>query len=250
MLTVRTLSLAPRFGHVVPDTSLAQLRDDIGMSTLSLSSIIVSFSLMVAMAIMVYSFRVSFERWLYKVLPADVQLREPLGNDTAYWTAADQTAAGAVAGVSRAEFRRTRQIFLDPARPPVTLIARGGDALRGAGELPLLRSVPPARLGTANPRGSPKSFRTFTAIGSARRSILPLSGRKKRFDDRRNRRDYAHAAARWSISRNAYVSATGDADANEGSLWLNAHADAATVVAALRAVLAHGNLPPTVRSRY
>jgi putative ABC transport system permease protein len=39
-LTVRILSWAPRLGRVVPDTALAQLRDDLGLSTLSLSSII------------------------------------------------------------------------------------------------------------------------------------------------------------------------------------------------------------------
>ena len=143
--------LAPRLGHVVPDTALAQMEDDIGMSTLSLSSIIVSFSLMVAMAIMVYSFRISFERWLDKVLPADVQMREPLGNDTAYWTAADQSAAAATAGVSRAEFRRTRPLLLDPARPPVILIARGATARQTAEQLPLLSSLPATRLGAGEP---------------------------------------------------------------------------------------------------
>lgn len=241
MLTVRTLSLAPRVGHVVPDTSLAQLRDDIGMSTLSLASIIVSFSLMVAMAIMVYSFRVSFERWLDKVLPADVQLREPLGSDTAYWTAADQAAAVALAGVSRAEFRRTRRIFLDPARPPVTLIARGATAPQTAGELPLLRSLPPARLGSNEPAWISEELQNLYGYGTGDPIDLPLNGREKRFVVAGIWRDYARAAGAVVISRNAYVRATGDADANEGSVWLDAHADTASVVAALRTVLAHGD---------
>ena len=240
MLTVRTLSLAPRLGHVVPDTSLAQLRDDIGMSTLSLSSIIVSFSLMVAMAIMVYSFRVSFERWLDKVLPADVQLREPLGNDTAYWTAADQTAAGAVAGVSRAEFRRTRQIFLDPARPPVTLIARGATASQTAGELPLLRSLPPARL-SGEPAWISEELQDLYGYRPGDPIDLPLDGRQKRFVIAGIWRDYARAAGAVVISRDAYESATGDHDANEGSVWLDTHADTASVVAALRAALTRGS---------
>jgi putative ABC transport system permease protein len=240
MLTVRTLSLAPRLGHVVPDTSLAQLRDDIGMSTLSLSSIIVSFSLMVAMAIMVYSFRVSFERWLDKVLPADVQLREPLGNDTAYWTAADQTAAGAVAGVSRAEFRRTRQIFLDPARPPVTLIARGATAPQTAGELPLLRSLPPARL-SGEPAWISEELQDLYGYRPGDPIDLPLDGRQKRFVIAGIWRDYARAAGAVVISRDAYESATGDHDANEGSVWLDTHADTASVVAALRAALTRGS---------
>jgi putative ABC transport system permease protein len=84
-LTVKA-ALAPRTIACGLDTAVAQLRENVGLSTLSLASIIVSFSLMVAMAIMVYSFRVSFEHWLGKLLPADMQMREPLGNDTAYWS--------------------------------------------------------------------------------------------------------------------------------------------------------------------
>jgi putative ABC transport system permease protein len=244
MLTVRTLGLAPRLGHVVPDTSLAQLRDDIGRSTLSLSSIIVSFSLMVAMAIMVYSFRVSFERWLDKVLPADVQLREPIGSDTAFWTAADQRAARAVAGVSRAEFRRTRQIFLDPARPPVTLIARGATAPESAGELPLLRTLPPARLGANEPAWISEELQDLYGYRIGEAIDLPLSGRERRFIVAGVWRDYARASGAVVISRESYVNATGDLDANEGSVWLDAHADTRSVVAALRAALAPGNLVP------
>ena len=56
-LTVKGLGLAPRTHRVALDTAVAQLRENVGLSTLSLASIIVSFSLMVAMAIMVYSFR-------------------------------------------------------------------------------------------------------------------------------------------------------------------------------------------------
>src|ERR1019366_6151576 len=104
----------------------------------------VSFSLMVAMAIMVFSFRVSFEHWLSKLLPADLQIREPLGNDTAYWTFEEQAKLAAVPGIQRFEFRRTRQILLDPARPAVTLIARGSSKEQAADELPLVQSaVPP-----------------------------------------------------------------------------------------------------------
>jgi len=139
-LTVRALGWAPRTRGVVVNTAVAQLRENVGLSTLSLASIIVSFSLMVAMAIMVYSFRVSFDHWLGKLLPADLQLRVPFGNDTAYWSSADQASLAAVEGVSRVEFRRTRQLLLDPARAPVTLIARGATEVQAAQELPLVRS--------------------------------------------------------------------------------------------------------------
>src|SRR6202030_1370833 len=106
LLTVRMLALAPRTNRVVWDSAIAQVRENVGISTLSLASIIVSFSLMVAMAIMVYSFRVSFEHWLGKLLPADLQIREPLGNDTAYWPPAEQATLASVPGVERLAFRR------------------------------------------------------------------------------------------------------------------------------------------------
>jgi putative ABC transport system permease protein len=140
-LTIKALSLAPRTHRVVIDAAVAQLRENVGLSTLSLASIIVSFSLMVAMAIMVYSFRVSFEHWLGKLLPADMQLREPYGNDTAFWSPADQAALATVAGVSRIEFRRSRPLLLDATRAPITLIARGATDAQAAAELPLLQSL-------------------------------------------------------------------------------------------------------------
>jgi putative ABC transport system permease protein len=241
MLTLKTLGLAPRLGHVVPDTALAQMEDDIGMSTLSLSSIIVSFSLMVAMAIMVYSFRVSFERWLDKVLPADVQVREPLGNDTAYWTAADQRAAAATAGVSRAEFRRTRPLLLDPARPPVILIARGATALQTAEQLPLLSSLPATRLGAGEPAWISEELQDLYGYRLGEPIDLPLNGREIRFVVAGIWRDYARAAGAVAISRDAYAAATGDRDANEGSVWLDAHAQVASVIAGLRSALSHGD---------
>jgi len=100
------------------DTALAQLRENVGLSTLSLASIIVSFSLVVAMAIMVFSFRESLDHWLGKLLPADLQLRVPFGNDTAYWSAADQEKLQALDGIARIEFRRTRHYCWTPPGSP------------------------------------------------------------------------------------------------------------------------------------
>ena len=79
-LTRTALRALPASGRVVLDTALAQLQGSVGLTTVSLAAIIVSFSLMVAMAIMVHSFRDSFELWLIKLLPADLQLRLPFGS--------------------------------------------------------------------------------------------------------------------------------------------------------------------------
>jgi putative ABC transport system permease protein len=240
-LTVKGLRLAPRTRRIVLDTAVAQLRENVGLSTLSLASIIVSFSLMVAMAIMVYSFRMSFDRWLGKLLPADMQLREPYGSDTAYWSAADQAKLAAVPGVSRIEFRRTRQILLDPARAPVTLIARGATSAQTAAELPLLQTQPLTPPSKAEPAWISESLQDLYGYKLGSEIDLPLAGRSQRFTVAGIWRDYARTTGAIVISRQAYLAATGDGSANEGSIWLNAGANAALTETALRARFARGD---------
>ena len=239
-LTVSLLRIAPRAHRVVPDTALAQLRDNIALSTLSLASVIVSFSLMVAMAIMVYSFRVSFEGWLGKLLPADLQLREALGNDTAYWSPQDQQAAAALAGVARVEFRRTRPLLLDAQRPPVTLIVRGSSARQVSQELPLLQSFHGALPDDAPPAWISEAVADLYGLAPGARIDLPLGERMRHFIVAGIWRDYARAFGAVVITRPAYIEATHDADANEGSVWLKPGSDPARVESELRAALAHG----------
>jgi putative ABC transport system permease protein len=240
-LTVQALGWAPRTHRIVVDTAVAQLRENVGLSTLSLASIIVSFSLMVAMAIMVYSFRVSFDTWLGKLLPADLQLRVPFGNDTAYWSSADQARLAAVAGVSRIEFRRTRQLLLDPARAPVTLIARGATAAQTMQELPLVRSAALPLPANAEPVWISEALQDLYGYEPGSQIDLPLAGRIRRFTVAGVWRDYARSSGSVVISRRAYVTATGDDSANEGSVWLGGGAVAAEIEAALRARFARSD---------
>ncbi|HEY4971255.1 MAG TPA: ABC transporter permease, partial [Steroidobacteraceae bacterium] len=241
ILTVQALSLAPRTRHIVLDTAVAQLRENVGVSTLSLASIIVSFSLMVAMAIMVYSFRMSFDHWLGKLLPADMQLREPLGNDTAYWSAADQARLASVAGIARIEFRRTRLLLIDPARAPVILIARGASAAQAAAELPLVRSTPMPPPANAEPAWISEALQDLYGYEVGGPIDLPLAGRSRRFTVTGVWRDYARMSGSVVISRPAYIAATGDATANEGSIWLDSGASASATEALLRARFARAD---------
>jgi putative ABC transport system permease protein len=258
-LTIKALSLAPRTHRVVIDAAVAQLRENVGLSTLSLASIIVSFSLMVAMAIMVYSFRVSFEHWLVKLLPADMQLREPYGNDTAFWSPADQASLATVTGVSRIEFRRSRPLLLDATRAPITLIARGATDAQAAAELPLLQSLkqPPTQAAPqaapplqAAPQAAPPSSEAawisealadLYGYKLGDRIDLPLAGRSRPFRVNGIWRDYARTTGAIVISRPAYLAATGDAGANEGSIWLTPGANPASTESALRSRFARGD---------
>jgi len=236
-LTVNVLRRAPRTGRVVLDTAIAQLRENVGLSTLSLSSIIVSFSLMVAMAIMVYSFRVSFEEWLGKVLPADIQLRAPVGNDTAYLPPALQAKLVALPVAARVEFRRTRQVQLDAARAPVALIARDLLPGRMAEQLPLLRAAPKAPTGVESAWIS-EALQDLYGYRLGATIAVPLGGQARRFYVAGIWRDYARNTGAIVIDRAAYSAATGDRDATEASLWLRPGADPDAAVAAVRASFA------------
>ena len=238
VLWIKILKIAPRIDVTVADTAIAQLRENIGLSTLSLASVIVSFSLMVAMAIMVYSFRASFEQWLGKLLPADLQMREPLSNDTAYWSPADQARLAAVPGVARIEFRRTRQLLLDAAHPPVTLIARNSTGAQIADALPLLRRMQSPLPEDTEPAWISEALGDLYGYKLGDTLALPLGGRTRRFTIAGIWRDYARAFGAIVITRTAYVEATGDSSANEGAVWLDGRTRPAAAEAALRGCFA------------
>jgi putative ABC transport system permease protein len=90
-----------------------------------LAAMVASVSLMVAMAIMVASFRQSLDDWLTVMLPADLYVRS--ASDTVAFNAADRTGIERIPGVVRVEFMRATSIVLEKAAPRVTLLARDID---------------------------------------------------------------------------------------------------------------------------
>jgi putative ABC transport system permease protein len=189
---------------------------------------------------MVYSFRVSFDRWLGKLLPADLQLREPFGNDTAFWSPGLQARLAAVDGISHIEFRRTRPLLLDPARPPVTLIARGSSPLQVSADLPLIQNAGTPLPPSAAPAWISEALQNLYGYRRGDSIELPLAGRRRPFTVAGVWRDYARPAGAVVISRPDYIALTGDGAANEASVWLGERASAAGVEARLRAVFAGG----------
>src|SRR6266404_4310190 len=143
-LLIGSIALMPRLSQVVFDAlplprspglalALAQLRGAPGQAAVSLAAIVASFSLMAAMAIMVASFRQSLDEWLNTVLPAELYLRTSHAGDTGYLEPGFEARVRALPQVARADFLRSGRILLDPARPPLVLIARdrAGQAVPG-----------------------------------------------------------------------------------------------------------------------
>jgi putative ABC transport system permease protein len=236
-LTLRLIARIPRTGHVVPDTALAQLQGSLSSSTVSLASMIVSFSLMVAMAIMVHSFRDSFELWLDKLLPADVQLRSALGSDTGALSAAAQGRIAALTGVARAEFRRTQPILLRSDRAAVTLIARDMPPMRAADTLPLLREAVQPPTAALPQAWISEAVQDLYGYAPGQQLELPLAGRSQSFFIAGVWRDYVHSGGAIVIRRHDYVAATGDHSATEASIWRAPRTGTAAIDAAIRAAL-------------
>jgi putative ABC transport system permease protein len=236
-VTRRLLGAVRPTGHVVPDTALAQLQGSLGSSTVSLAAMIVSFALMVAMAIMVHSFRQSFESWLGKLLPADLQLFAALGGDTSSISASEQTRIAALNGVARAQFQRMQPIYLRADRPAVALIAREV-APDPADSLPLVREARPANGSALPPVWISEAVQDRFGYQPGQQLALPLAARSRPFFIAGVWRDYVHANGALVIRRQDYIAASGDRSATEGALWLQPRVAPAAIEAAIRAALA------------
>jgi putative ABC transport system permease protein len=236
----RLTGTASRSGYAPLDVAVAQLQGSASVATVSLAAIVVSFSLMVAMAIMVHSFRNSFDLWLVKLLPADLQLRLSAFSDTGALALDQQTRIAALPGVARAEFRRVRQLWLSADRAPVVLIARDLDPARAGDTLPLLRDAQqPAPAGT-QPAWISESLQDLYGLHPGDRLSLPLDGQLLPLFVAGIWRDYVRPEGAIVMARSAYIAATGDHSANEGSLWRSPQSSAPALDAAVRASLALG----------
>ncbi len=235
------LALAGMPRAVPLSLALAQLRGAPGQAMVSLSAIVASFALMVAMAIMVASFRESVDEWLNAVLPADFYLRTSHLGDTVFLDPAFESGVRMLPGVARAEFLRTGRLTLDPARPVVALIARD---LPGGAE----KSLPLLGPALARNSGDPPAAWVSEAVAAVygyqpgKRIGLAIGGERKAFVVAGVWRDYARQHGAIVIDRADYARLTGDNRVNDAALWLHPGVGEAQIEAALRA-LPGGALP-------
>jgi putative ABC transport system permease protein len=217
------------------ELALAQLRGAPGQAAVSLAAIVASFSLMVAMAIMVASFRQSVADWLEDLLPADVYFRTALGAESASLGPEDEARVRALPGVARVEFTRNLRVTLDANRPQVVVLARPLDAQALAEALPVVRSAPAAE------GGAPAAFISEAVADIYRLRpgdllTLPFATRPAQFRVAGVWRDYARQHGAIVIERDAYLQATGDTRSNDVAIWLAPGTDRAAVKQALRAL--------------
>jgi putative ABC transport system permease protein len=212
--------------------ALAQLRGAPGQATVSLAAIVASFSLMAAMAIMVASFRGSVDDWLGAVLPADLFFRSSQSGDTAWLDPAQQARIRALPQVERVVYLRSARLALDPARPPVALLARDAYAIR----------FPEVGRGYERKPDDPPAAWVSEAAAElygyapGKLITLPLAGEPRRFVVAGIWRDYARQHGAIVIEREVYVAYTGDRRVTDAAIYLRPGATEAAAMDAIRAL--------------
>ncbi len=234
MLSHKVFHSLPLAGRPSTVLAFAQLSGAPGQAMVSLAAIVASFSLMVAMAIMVASFRSSVHQWLDTMLPADLYLRTTHAGETAFVEARLEERVRRLPQVARVEFLRSARVTLDPARPPVALIAR--DVPDGG----FARSLPLVGARYHRQEGDPPSLWASEAVAQlyghvpGKRVQLPLGGQPHEFVVEGVWRDYARLQGAILVERPTYAKLTGDARANDAALWLAPGARASEAARAIR----------------
>jgi putative ABC transport system permease protein len=248
-LLVGSVALVPRLSQLIFERlplpahpplrlALGQLRAAPGQAAVSLAAIVASFALMAAMAIMVASFRQSVDDWLAAVLPAELYFRTTHAGDTGVLDAGFEERVRALPQVARADFLRSGRILLDPARPPIVLVARD----RAEKAFPMLGERHARRADDPPAVWISEAVSDLYGFSPGARIELPLAGKRHAVVVAGLFRDYARQHGALLIDRADYVALTGDRAVNDGALWLAPGATPAAAISALRSLPGGGQL--------
>jgi len=234
--------LAPRVPWLSCQLALAQIGATARYASLSLAAIVVSFSLMVSMAIMVTSFRTSLDHWTQRLLPADLAVRAGYVGQSAHFEARDAQRIAQLPGVERAQFSRFSQVTLSPKRPAVTLIARTLDPPPARDVLWLVGQPPACRASADGTVGIwiSEAISDLHALHPGDIIDLVLSGQRLDAQVRGIWRDYEHRSGAIVMNREDYIRFSGDHAVNTIWLWLDEDASLAALREDMRAALPAG----------
>lgn len=203
-------------------------------AAIALSGIVASTSLMIAMAVMVVSFRGSVVAWLYQVLPADLYMSLDDNGAGGGFDAATQNKMRHVDGVAGLGFMKETPLRFAPGKPTVSLIARtiGGPA----GSLPLLHpglAAPPHEI----PVWVSEPAAGIYGIHQGDHLTLPIAGITPRVFVAGIWRDYGRQQGSIVMDSESYTRLTGDANRSIVSVALKPESASDAVLDRLRAVM-------------
>lgn len=236
-LATRTLRLLPWPRSASAALAVARAQAAPRQASVTVAAIVTSLSLMVAMMVMVASFRASLDDWLQHMLPADLYLRTASSGETGFLSPAQQDAIAGTPGVARAAFIRSQQVYLRAERPPLTLLARSIDRRHPERTLVLQSRAPMPDAGAPPPLWISEAVHDVYGWAPGAVVRIPLGGAERAFTVAGVWRDYARQTGGLVIERELYVAMTGDRRANDAAIWLQPGTTFAATAAALRARL-------------
>jgi putative ABC transport system permease protein len=206
----------------------------------ALCGLVASTSLMIAMAVMVSSFRGSVEEWLDQILPADLYLR--LDGGVALDPAA-QAKLAAQPGVRMIRFRRTVSVSLAADRPPLALIAADIPKSAPQSAFPVVGATRTPPRGVVAAWISEPASRTLR-LRAGQRLRLPIGpGGSTEVFVAGVWRDYSRQHGAVALDSPDYERLTGDRGRTEAAIDLSPGADPAAAAESLRRAL-----PPAAAS--
>ena len=231
--------LSRRWQGVTAGLALARLANAPNQAAIALGGVLASFSLMVAMAIMVASFRSSVDDWLQHLLSADMYVRVQNGGDAGRMSTDEQQQIAHLPAVARMETTRHQPITLDPARPTVALIARTLDADAPDRSIPI---VGESLKGIARPVWISEAMVDLYGWQPGQAVALPMQGKLETFTVAGVWRDYARQSGALMLRLEDYRAATGDMHVNDVALWLRRDNSAAQLRTQLESLPFAGTL--------
>ena len=215
---------------------LARLANAPNQAAIALGGILASFSLMVAMAIMVTSFRVSVDGWLGHVLPADLYVRAASIGDQGGFQSNEQKAMAELPGFDRIDFFRTQQLILDANRPEITLIARPIDRMDPRNTLPMTDDMmAPALLPEdARPIWVSEAMVDLYGYSVGKKVSLPIGTTSNEFLVVGVWRDYGRQFGAVQMQLTDYQALTGDSSVNTVAFWRQTEITLDEAIASLR----------------
>ncbi|WP_046866269.1 FtsX-like permease family protein [Microvirga massiliensis] len=222
------------------EMALGRLLGALGQASIALGGIVASTGLMIAMAVMVTSFRGSVDEWLESFLSADLYVaaasNEPL------FDAETQRRLAVTPGVAGIAFSKGLQVRLDPELPPASLIVR---PVTGPGyTLPLIQRASRPGDGVALWLSEPAARLYSTQPGDAFALPIGAGGAQVTGYVAGIWRDYARPQGAIVIDTRDYTAITGDAVRSEAAVELVSGASPAAVRASILA-----QLPPDLAGR-
>jgi len=209
--------LAKRSHGLTGSLSLARLANAPNQAAIALGGVLASFSLMVAMAIMVSSFRDSVDDWLQHLLSADLYVRVQNGGEHARFGNSEQQQIAQLPSVAKLEATRHQLITLAPSRPAVALIARSIDANAPDRSLTLVGD--PIK-GVQRPVWGSEAMVDLYGWTPGQTVQLPIAGHMQSFTVAGIWRDYARQSGAIMMRIDDYRQLSGDLTVNDLALWI------------------------------